>query len=366
MRIHRASVSESFAGMVRSAHFWIIIAIIVIISFIYYELSFMYHARPETYRWFWIYSLIEFQHNAIGTLYLIPISYAAFFFWWRGTVIAWSLSFISILPHIIYYSFTTVSLVSNVSYSLIPLAVVIAINAELRWREGEKRILTQREEERQLYMLEILKAQENERKRIACELHDGSIQELLMIANKVEGLLVHNPRVKDDVELGSGSKWIEDRILQVSQDLRSLSLELRPDVLDTMGLLPALRWLASRLKKEHRINTSVIITGVQRKVNPQTEVMVFRIVQEALNNVRWHADASKAVVTVSFTPNLLKINIKDDGKGFLVSKISETKWIKEGRLGILGMQQRTKLLNGTFDINSKPGMGTSVSIELPD
>ena len=133
-----------------------------------------------------------------------------------------------------------------------------------------------------------------------------------------------------------------------------------------MGLIPALGWLTSRLKQEHRINTSVIIEGVQRKIRPQTEVMVFRIVQEALNNVRWHADASKAVVTVSFTPNFLKINIKDNGKGFLVSETAETKLINEGHFGILGMQQRTKLLNGTLDINSQPGRGTSISIELPD
>ena len=179
-------------------------------------------------------------------------------------------------------------------------------------------------------------------------------------------MLARNPRFKDDIELESSSEWIRDRILEVSQGLRTLSLELRPDILDTMGLIPALSWLASRLKNEHIINTSVIINGVQRKIRPQTEVMVFRIVQEALNNVRWHADASKAVVTVSFTPNLFKINIKDNGKWFLLSETTGTKWLKEGHFGILGMQQRTKLLNGTLDINSQPGRGTSVSIELPD
>jgi len=361
MRLHRARVSEFFDGMVHNAHFWIIIAIIAAISFIYYN-----YWLNELHGWFWGYSLLELRYDTIGSLYLIPIFYATFVFWWRGAVIAWTLSFISILPHVMYYSFSTVSLVSNISYALVPLAIVIAINAELRWREGERQLLAQREEERQLYIQEVLKAQENERKRIACELHDDSIQELLAIANKAEGLLVRNPRTKDDIELVRGTKGIEDRILNVSHNLRSLSLELRPDILDTMGLLPALSWLASRLKQEHRINASVIIEGVQREIRPQTEVMVFRIVQEALNNVRWHADASKVIVTVSFTPNLLKINIKDNGKGFLLSATTETKWIKEGHFGILGIQQRTKLLNGTLDINSQPGRGTSVSIELPD
>ena len=114
--------------------------------------------------------------------------------------------------------------------------------------------------------------------------------------------------------------------------------------------------------KEGRINTKVV-DGVERKLSSETEVTVFRIVQEALSNVRHHSGATEAVVMLKFAPESLKMTIQDNGKGFLFSKMNGN-LIAQGRLGIIGMQERTRFLNGTFNVSSQPGQGTLVSVDI--
>lgn len=354
------NTDRSFEGLARNHRFWVILAIVVAISLIYYRSSLADRS------WFWYLSLIELRYNIVGSLYLIPICYAAFTFWWRGALVTWLISLLIILPYMIEFSFAHQDLVSNIGFSFIPVAIMIAVNTELTIRRKERQIMIQREEDRQSYLEEVLKAHENERRLIACELHDDAVQELLVIAKKVEGLLESTPDLKDNMGINAGSEWIKNSILRVARNLRDLGTNLRPDILDTMGLIPALKWLASRMNNEHKINTSIVTNSKQMRIKPQVEVMVFRIVQESLNNIKLHAQASKAIVKVSFTPNYLKITIKDDGVGFDLTEARQRRWVREGRCGILGMQQRTQLLKGNFNITSQRNGGTTTTIELPD
>lgn len=349
--------SPELHKMLVNVHFWVVGVITIAITVIY-------HDWYNRYDWFWYFSVFEFRNDIIGSLFFIPFLYASLVFWWRGSLIIWSLSMAAVLPRMIYYSFDFASLARNIAFAFVPLALVAAIALELQWREKQRQTLVEREEERQVYMSQIFKAQENERQRIAQELHDGTIQELLVIANRAQ-TLVSGDGNETTVEMRERAEWVRDAILQLLEDVRRLSLDLRPSVLDDIGLVPALRWLVDHLNQEGEINTKVVVHGVERKLRSETEVTIFRIVQEALNNARRHSKATKAVVTLEFAPDSLEIMVQDNGDGF---SLSETlgKLAAEGKLGLIGMQQRAKFLNSTFNIYSQPGKGTLVSIEIAD
>jgi len=339
-----------------NAHFWIVGVITIAVAVIYYE---FYHR----YNWFWQFSVFEFRLNIIGSLFIIPFLYASLVFWWRGSLIVWSLSMAAILPRMIYYSFTFGALVRNIAFAFVPLATVAAVTLELQWRDRQRQVSVEREKERQLYMSQIFKAQEDERRRIAQELHDDTMQELLVIANRAQ-TLVSGDGNETTLEMRERAEWIRDAILQVLENIRRLSLDLRPSMLDNIGLLPALRWLVDRLNQEGEIDTKVVVHGVRKKLRPETEVTIFRIVQEALNNVRRHSKATKAMVTLKFNSESLEIMVQDNGEGFPLNETIRN-LTSEGKLGLIGMQQRAQLINSTFNIYSRPGEGTLVSIKIP-
>ena len=204
-------------------------------------------------------------------------------------------------------------------------------------------------------------AQEIERQHIVQELHDDTIQELIVIANRAQDLVSievsgTNLRVKQHAE------WIRDSILRVSDIIRRLVLDLRPSILDDMGLVPAVRWLVDRMRQESGINVKLILRGTERKLDSDTEIHIFRIVQEALNNVRRHSNATEASVSLKYTPEVLKVTVRDNGIGFLLGqKIGSL--TEQGKLGLLGMQQRAKFLGSTLGIYSRPNNGTRLSVE---
>ena len=340
--------------MIRSFHFWIIIALLVIITLVYYEWQ-------DWFPWFWRYFLFEFKNRIIGVPFIIPILYASIVFWWRGSLIVWLLSAAPMLPRLIYYSPHWESLLRNIAFSFVPLTIVLIIALELRWKDRQRELMVEREKERQIYMAQIFKAQEDERRRIAQELHDGTTQELLVIANHAQALVseMGGTTIK---KMRKQTGWIRDAVLQVSEGVRRLSFDLRPSILDDVGLVPALRWLADRLNQESEIDTKVVVKGTVRKLRSETEVTIFRIVQEALSNVRRHSKATEAIITLKFEPESIGIILRDNGTGF-VSKAILGNLASEGKLGIAGMEQRVKFLNGTLNIQSEPGRGTVVSIE---
>lgn len=263
-------------------------------------------------------------------------------------------------PRVIYYSYQAAELARNIGLALVPLMLVLTITFELKWRERQKQILVEREKERQLYMSQILKAQEEERQRIAQELHDDTIQELLAIANRAQAVITAN---NDALAMIKNVEWIRDTTLHVSDNLRRISIDLRPSILDDIGLVPALRWLLGRLNQESNIKTKFMVTGIERKLNSETEVTIFRIIQEALSNVRRHSGANEVLINIKYAPEYLEINVQDNGEGFSLDKII-SKLADKNKLGIIGMQQRAKVINGMFDIQSSPDKGTLVSIKV--
>ena len=353
------SAMTKFCSLVRgkvvpNPHFWVIIAIIVTITV-------MYYGWKDWFPWFWHWFVIEHRYNAIGSLYFVPFLYASIIFWWRGSLIVWLSCWVALVPCLLYYKWGLDDRLINIGMSLIPLAAVLAVASQLEWRQKQREMLTEREKERQTYISEILKAQENERQRMAQELHDGATQDLLVIANRAQDIVSseHGEKLKRREQ----AEWIRDAILEVVAEVRGLSVDLRPSIMDNVGLIPALRWLAERLEQESGIRTRVLVNSGVRKLNAEAEVCIFRIVQEILSNIRRHSKAKEAQITLSFAPESLSIVVEDNGVGFSPPKaLGDLTAL--GRLGLAGIDQRAKLLSGSCHIQSQPGEGTSVSVEL--
>jgi signal transduction histidine kinase len=343
----------------QNPHFWIILGLMLLITLFYYE-NLIFNQRVFPFSW--PLKLFEFNYNIIGSLYGIPLIYSALVFWWRGALVTWLISMTIILPQILTFRSDLAAHITNIFYLLIPLMIVIVFSLELNWRDRERKALAERELERQTYLSEVFKAQEDERKRISQEIHDDSIQRLAVIASTTQ-LLSTNKHFENAPDIKQRVESIRDMIISVSQDLRRLSIDLRPTVLDDLGLIPSLRWLVDTFQQESGIEAAIEITGEQKPLTKKITVLIFRIVQEALNNARKHSRASRIQVTIQFTAKSIRANIQDNGKGFWVPRAYDD-LMSQGKLGLIGMQQRTKVLNGTLTINSESGKGTLISVEV--
>ena len=145
--------------------------------------------------------------------------------------------------------------------------------------------------------------------------------------------------------------------------LRHFSHELRPGVIDQVGLVPALEILTEELNKMKKVKTSLEVAGSERRLIPETELALFRIAQEALHNVKKHSRATQAVIRLKFTRSRVKLTVSDDGRGFeLPGMLSD--FAAEGKLGLIGMQERTRLLGGKLLVRSWVGRGTTVVVEV--
>jgi two-component system sensor histidine kinase DegS len=359
-------LAKTKGKILKSPHFWAILFITLFLVFIYQAWPWRTWKFEEgIWQWFsWLsplyaVALTEVINHVVGILFLVPIIYAAVVFSWQGALVAFMLALIGVMP-IATDIWSTSSLITNVILLLLPVLIASIVAFELAWRRKERKNFAVREAERKVYISKILESQENERLRIAQEIHDDTIQTLLVIANAAQSLV---PEGKGDMaEVKKKAEWIRDATLQAIEELRRTSLDLRPSVLDDLGLVPALRWLVDNANKESDTNTRILIKGAKRKLLPQAEVTIFRIVQEALNNIKRHSKAKKAVVSLEFDTECLRITIRDNGRGFHPPKKFD-RLAAKGKLGLIGMQQRIDFLGGTFQIRSHPGGGTSLLIE---
>jgi len=212
------------------------------------------------------------------------------------------------------------------------------------------------------YVMEVTKAQEEERKRIALELHDETIQVLFSLLNDV------NEIIKDKGQLpGRDIQQLEQlkaKIDGIMDKVRHFTHQLRPGLLDELGLVPALEALTEEGRTSREPNCCMEVTGRKRRLPSDTELVLFRIVQEALRNVRKHSAATEVTIRIEFASKQLKLHIIDNGCGFRLPKVMGS-FVRSGKLGLMGMHERTHLLNGSLTINSEVGKGTTVSVEIP-
>ena len=212
------------------------------------------------------------------------------------------------------------------------------------------------------YLREFTKAQEEERNRIARELHDDTIQALVVLSRQLDNLASSGKGFSKDKRAVLEHLWQQTN--SVIQDVRRLSQDLRPPMLDRLGLLPSLEWLASDVSRYSGIAIKPQVLGTERRMPPEAELMLFRIAQEALRNMWRHSQATEAELIVEFDVGRIRITVKDNGKGFDLPK-SVGDLTRSGKLGLAGMQERVQLLGGNITLESKPGKGTSIIVEAP-
>lgn len=240
--------------------------------------------------------------------------------------------------------------------------VAVAFNA---MTDALARMTREREEvNRQLRLLleQVITAQEDERKRVARELHDEFAQTLTALAMELEAAA---RRIPPELPAARDALTrMHQRAIQSIEEVRRLILDLRPVVLDDHGLVPALRWYAERCLAPMGIAAKVTAPGWRRRLDPRAEVVVFRIVQEALNNVARHSGATEAEVRLDLGRDCLEVIVTDNGRGFAPPAPGTAPAGARG-LGLLGMRERASLIGGEFAVDSMPGRGTRVRLRVP-
>lgn len=215
--------------------------------------------------------------------------------------------------------------------------------------------------EKQTLGIKIIKAQEEERKRVAREIHDGPAQLLANLVIKTElceKLVDRNPdQVK--VELNSLKELARISL----KDVRKIIYDLRPMSLDDLGLIPTVQRFISNYMDETEQNVELHVFGDSVALAPIVELASFRIIQEALNNVKKHADASNVHVKLEYTKKSIKLVVSDNGKGF--DKVNVKTQDIDGGYGLLSMKERVDLLSGSLDVVSTPGKGTKIFASIP-
>ena len=223
-------------------------------------------------------------------------------------------------------------------------------------------LLKRAEENLHHYLQEITRAQEEERKRISRELHDSTTQNLIALLRQLENFL--NEKVQLPATEAKTLWAFHSQIKDMLQELRRFSRDLRPPVLDDLGLVPALEWVTAEFKTEYGLEVGLEVTGSKRRLSRESELLLFRVVQEALRNVIKHAQASKVDVKVNLAENEVIISVSDNGKGFQPpDKLADLPQM--GKLGLAGMQERIQLLGGSLNIKSELGKGTTILFIAP-
>ncbi|MCX7144346.1 MAG: PAS domain-containing sensor histidine kinase, partial [Proteobacteria bacterium] len=206
----------------------------------------------------------------------------------------------------------------------------------------------------------LLDAQEAERRNLARELHDEIGQALTAVKLKLEGTRRSTADAGASAQLASCVEIADTALQQV----RNLSLDLRPPQLDLMGLEPALRWLLETRVEAAGLSASLNVRLAASEISPQIEITCFRIVQEALTNVLRHARAKSVQVDIEQDDDFIEVTVRDDGVGFDADAAME-KATAGGSLGLLSMEERLVLLGGSFSIASEAGAGARIRGRIP-
>ncbi|UUZ85026.1 PAS domain S-box protein [Paenibacillus sp. P26] len=209
--------------------------------------------------------------------------------------------------------------------------------------------LKQAEEELQQLMTKMMHIQEEERRRFSRELHDGIGQSLFSLIIQLDRSLIDSPN--DDLQR------IRENVTGIIEDVRGLAWELRPSVLDDLGVVPAIRSYVESYSSHYGIHVR-FDTDLRRRLDARGETTIYRIIQEALTNIAKYAQVTEAAVTLCETPSGVEARIEDSGRGFVRSKLSQG-------VGLFSMEERARAVGGTLEVASSPGSGTTVTLTIP-
>lgn len=210
-----------------------------------------------------------------------------------------------------------------------------------------------------LFGLRIIEAQEEERKRVAREIHDGPAQSMANVVLRAE--LADRMMSQGNIEQAKVElRDLKSLVRSSLSDVRRIIYDLRPMALDDLGLVPALRRFIEAYGDSKEFEIDFRIFGLEERLPSSMEVAIYRLVQESINNISKHAKAKHVTVHLEFKPLKILIKIADDGIGFAEAELK-----KDSRFGLMGMRERVKLLDGEIQIISAPNQGTKILIEIP-
>jgi two-component system sensor histidine kinase DegS len=351
-----SSPGERMKGVIKSRHFWLVAAMLAIGAVLHY--SAQIRSMPEV-------PFALTRHAMERVLFVLPIAYAAFTLGTVGGLVTLAVAVFIMLPRAFFISPSPVD-------AFVETVAVALVGGLMSWmvetQEREKRLrqeafaeLSKSEAKLRFYLRQIIKAQEDERKRIARELHDDTAQALVVLSRRLDGMDTFGEQLPEPaVQRLEELREFADAILQ---GVRRFSQDLRPPVLDDLGLLPALEWLTADVMQDG-IKAELKVLGDRRSLSPEVELVLFRVAQEALRNVRKHAQASKVLVKTEFGDAKVRITVRDDGTGFRLPKAMDS-LAEVGKLGLIGMQERAELVGGTLKMHSELGKGTVIVAEVP-
>ncbi|WP_141506487.1 sensor histidine kinase [Paenibacillus luteus] len=240
------------------------------------------------------------------------------------------------------------------------------INVVLEYLAGDLNQVTRILESaktRQLLGLKIILAQEEERKRIAREIHDGPAQSLANIVLRTEiaeRMLIKQEFVMVQEELVD----LKGQVRSGLEEIRKIIFNLRPMALDDLGLVPTLRKFTQDFEEKTKIHTVFELIGKEARMPSAMEAAIYRLVQEAFTNALKHASASHVLLEINYQPSQISLIIQDNGIGFH-SELIEQESTRNAHFGLVGMRERIELIEGRMDIDSNPGRGTKIMIEIP-
>ncbi len=304
----------------------------------------------------------SFVLQSFVLFYLISTFASAVIFGWEAAMFTILLTSIFVVPRLIFWWQVSVDHVIAARYVIISiLSLVIAF---LVSRERTSRLSVQelnnkmnaviREKDR--YFKLASEAQENERRRISRDLHDDSLQLLAAVTRQLDGAL----RAESPEEIQKQMVRAKETIAMTSDAIRRYCEELRPMLLDSMGLTPAIEWIADELENRTGIKVAFDTAGEPKPIPNQDLIHVFRVMQEAFHNIEKHSKATAVKVLWNYSGDSFEINVTDNGIGMWNFGPSPSR-----SLGIQGMYERAELVGGKLTIESQPGFGTRVSLQVP-
>lgn len=336
-------------SQVRQPAFWAVHAGIVAVTLFHYATELRIGQPP-----------FDELHHLPVMLYVFPIMYASLRFGRQGGLWAGAWSAVLCIPNFFAFHQHWASASVELAQVLANLVVGVVLSAVV----GNERTL-RRDAEGLTERLRgvnglIIQAQEDERLRISRELHDESIQHLIHLCQQLDVVMAHpalsGPAHDELAMVRAGAEATAD-------GLRRFSRDLRPSVIDDLGLVPALESLALDVGQRTPTRISLNIVGEPTRLNGAIELACFRIAQEALRNVERHARAAAAVITLEFAPRMLRLSVEDDGDGF-AHPASLDALVASGHLGLAGLFERARLIGATLELHTAPGDGTVVMIEV--
>jgi signal transduction histidine kinase len=218
-----------------------------------------------------------------------------------------------------------------------------------------------REEGLEAFSAHIVRAQEEERRRIAQELHDETVHSLLLLCRKLDD---STAAAGDGESLKSAMREAHAFTATVVESVRGAVRRLRPPLLDDLGLIAAIEKLTDETTALLGIESRIEVRGEPARLPDDVELVLFRIVQEALHNVERHSGAASVSICLAYTPTTVSVEVADQGRGFSVPAKLED-FLRDDKMGVLGMQERARTFGGHLAITSEPGRGTRVRAELP-